>query len=156
MTTVEGLGADSDPPSPPGRTEVAPRARHKRQRLVRWDRFGRIPEVFVTSDPLARALTGVIATVVVTGTVFWGLESWRRFQVPEIIRPWWFRGPQFAIALAGIAAAVVETAYLVYFAIAGLIWRRWRGITLSFGVLSGGWTAIWILDRFVLDSVFIP
>lgn len=135
--------------------EVAPRARHLPQKRIRWDRYRGLPEVFVTSDALARTLTGVGAVVMLVGTVLWGVEAWDRFEVPEIVRPAWFRVPQFALALAGIVVAAIEIAYLSYFTAWGIIWRRWRGVTIAFAVVSGVWTAVWLIDRFVLDSVFI-
>jgi hypothetical protein len=134
---------------------VAPRARHAPQRLVRWDWYRRRPELFVTSDPLARAITAVAAVAIVVATVLWWFEAWNRVVVPGIIRPVWFRIPQFALALAGIVTAAVEVAYLADFAVTGTVWRRWRGVTAAFAAVSIVWTALWLLDRFVLDQVFI-
>ena len=67
----------------------------------------------------------------------------------------WFRVPQFALALVGIVVSSVEVAYLAYYTMTGTVWRRWRGVSIAFGLVSAVWTAVWLLDRFVLDTTFI-
>jgi Co/Zn/Cd efflux system component len=111
--------------------------------------------VYVTSDVLARVISGVVAAVLAAGMARWVIEANHRFFVPHPIRPVQFRVPQLLLAVAGLTAALVQVAYLTYFATTDRIWRRFRGVSITFAVLASAWTAAWLIDRYVLDAVFL-
>lgn len=124
-------------------------------RSVSFRRHRNLPELLIASHSLARLISGVAAVMIAVGSVFWAIEAGNRLDVPDAIRPAWFRATQFGLAAAGIVAAGVELVYLAYFAMTGYIWRRWRLVTVVFSVLASAWTALWLLDRFVLDGFFL-
>ena len=107
------------------------------------------------SDRLARVISGAIAAVLVLGGVRWAVEAWRRFAVSDAARPTWFRAPQMLLAVAGMTMSVLLIVYLVHFTGSGLVWRRWRGVAITFGALAASWTVLWWIDRLVLDWIFI-
>jgi hypothetical protein len=85
----------------------------------------------------------------------WGLEAYQRFGVPDFIRPDWFAVPQLLLALAGLAATLVEAVYLAFYAGWGRIWRRFRGVSITYAVLASAWMIVWLTDRFILDAAFL-
>jgi hypothetical protein len=120
---------------------------------IRLDSYNGKPEVFVESNRAARLLALAFTLVIVFGTGRWWSEAIDRFEVPDSVRPAGFRVPQRALAFAGIASAVVETVYLLYFTLFGRVWRRWRGVTIVFAVLTFTSTMLWLFDRFLLDQI---
>lgn len=138
--------ATSRPPAP-GAT-VPPRA-------VRVDWYHRRPEVYVASATVAQIVSGLIALLVVAGMVRWSIEAYNRYNVPGDVRPFQFRFVQLELAIAGLVAAATLTVYLVYYAATGVIWRFLREVSISFACLASAWTAVWFLDRFVLDAFFL-
>lgn len=147
--------AVGSPRRPVRADRIAPRARRTRHRFLRWDVNHGRPEIYITSERLARAIAATIASFVALATVLWAVQARQRLGVAEVVRPLWFRLPQFGLAVVGIALAAAEVVYLTYFALTGTVWRHWRGLTLGFGLVSAAWTAIWLLDRFALDAVFV-
>ncbi len=107
------------------------------------------------SDRVARFVSGAIAVVLIAGIALWAYEARERFNVPGDVRPTWFRGIQVVIAQVGVLATIVEAVYLVYFTATGRTWRRWRGVAIGFAVLAAVWTALWWIDRLLLDSIFL-
>ena len=59
------------------------------------------------------------------------------------------------MSLTGLVAAFVEAVYLVHYAATDLVWRRWRGVTIVFAILASASTVLWLVDRFLLDDVFV-
>jgi hypothetical protein len=124
-------------------------------RRMRVDKYHSRREVYVESDRLARLIMVAVVVIVAAGTVGWIVEARKRWSVIDAVRPDWFRVSQLALAIAGIAVALATIVYLSFYAITGRIWRRWRGLTIIFGALAGLWTGLWLIDRFVLDSIFL-
>ena len=147
LATDRAGGADSPTP-----TEAADLDAGRR---IRVERVGRMPDLIIASHSLARVIAVVAAVSIVIGSVFWIIEAGNRLDVPDVIRPAWFRTVQFGLAVAGIISAAVEFAYLAYFGLTGRIWRRWRTVTFVFALLASAWTILWLLDRFVLDEFFL-
>ena len=136
-------------------TTVAPGAADHPPKAVRWDRYRGRPELYVESDRVARAIAGIAAVLIVLTMIPWIREAMIRLDVPEFFRPAWFRWAQLLVALAGIFAALVEAVYLVHYTLTELVWRRWRGVTIVFAVLASTSTALWLVDRYLLDYVFL-
>lgn len=136
-------------------TTVAPGAADHPPKAVRWDRYRGRPELYVESDRVARAVAGIAAVLIVLTMIPWIREAVIRLDVPEFFRPAWFRWAQLLVALAGILAALVEAVYLVHYTLTELVWRRWRGVTIVFAVLASTSTALWLVDRYLLDYVFL-
>ena len=113
-----------------------------------WGDDRGVPELYVTSPRLARFGAALLGAFVVAGSVRW---AWvanalsRQELICEGCSADWFQPAQLALAVAGIAVALVTVAYLTYFVTSGRIWRRWRGIAVSFGVLAASWTALYLV-----------
>jgi hypothetical protein len=112
-----------------------------------------VPELYVTGHNGARVLTAVMAIGIAAGVVLWILEARDRFDVPLLVcdgcaPPEWFRWTQLLLAVVGIAAALVVLVYMVNFTVREVVWRRWRGVSIIFGVLAAAWTVLWWLDYF--------
>ena len=110
-----------------------------------------VPEAYVTGHNSARVLTAAMALGIAIGVVFWVVEARDRFDVPDIVcdgcaPPDWLRWTQLLLAVLGIAAAVVVFVYMVNFVVREFVWRRWRGVSIVFGVLAAAWIALWWLD----------
>lgn len=110
-----------------------------------------VPELYVTGHKGARVLTAVMAIGIAVGLIFWVLEARQRFEVPALVcdgcaPPEWFRWAQLLLAVPGILAGVVVLVYMVHFTIREIVWRRWRGVSITFGVLAATWTILWWLD----------
>jgi hypothetical protein len=135
------------------RSKVAPLAGERRQRAVRLDRHGAKPELYVESEPLARIIAGVVSALVVVGAVLWIREALARFDVPDVVRPGWFRWMQMSLAVAGIAVTFLYLVHLIRYTLTGLVWRYWRATTIAFAIATTAWTTLWLLDRLVLDGV---
>ena len=98
------------------------------------------------SPRLARFGAALLAAFVVFGTYRWAQVARDLFQpglVCEGCLPGWYRSTQLVLAVVGIGAAVVVMAYLAHFVITGRIWRRWRGVAMTFGALAASWAALW-------------
>ena len=145
----------SDEAAPGSSTAVAPGATDQPPKAVRWDRYRGRPELYVESEGLARATAGFSALVIVLAMVPWIRESVIRLDVPDFFRPAWFRWTQLLVSLVGLVAALVEAVYLVHYAWTDLVWRRWRGVTIVFAILASISTLLWIVDRYLLDRVFV-
>lgn len=107
----------------------------------------------MTDHQAARLLSAVLAVGVGVGTVFWWLEATDRFDVPSLVcagcaPPDWLRWSQLIVAALGIVAAVIQIVYFVNFAVRGVVWRRWRGVTIAFGTLAGVYTLLWWIQEF--------
>lgn len=122
---------------------------------VSLGRYHDKPALYIASDVLARVISAVVAVVIIVGMLRLAFEANDRFFVPDAVRPLWFRVSQLVLAAATFVAAGVEVAYLGYYSMWGLIWRRFRGVSLAFAVLASAWTILWLVDRFVLDAVFL-
>jgi len=112
-----------------------------------------VPELYVTGHRGARIVTAAIAIGIAVGSVFWVREARDRFDVPAILcdgcgPPDWFRWAQLLLAVVGIAAGIVVLVYMVNFVVRQYVWRRWRGVSLVFGVLAAAWTVLWWVDYF--------
>ncbi len=125
------------------------------ERRVRVDRYRKRRAVFVESDHVARFVSGTIAVVLIAGIALWAYEARERFNVPGDVRPTWFRAIQVVLAQVGVLAATAEAVYLVHFTVTGRTWRRWRGVAIGFAVIAAVWTALWWIDRLLLDSIFL-
>jgi hypothetical protein len=139
-------------------TAVAPRAMSRPDvGRIRVDSYRRrfLPEIYIESPLLAQVIAGVSAVVIVVGTALWWQEVSVRFAKPDVIRPAWYRTLQWSLGVVGIAAASLQVAYAVYFEWTGRVWRRWRAVSILFLSLSSAWTALWLVDRFLLDQVFL-
>jgi hypothetical protein len=112
-----------------------------------WGDHRRVPELYIKSPRLARIGAALLAIFVAIGTVRWAWVAYLLFRpqglVCEGCAPDWYRWTQLALAVAGIAVALGTMAYLVHFATTGRIWRRWRGVAMTFGALAASWTALW-------------
>lgn len=104
---------------------------------------------------MARAIAGGAVVLIVLAMVPWIREAVIRLDVPDFFRPAWFRWTQLLVAVAGLVAAVVEGVYLVHYALTDLVWRRWRGVTIVFAILASASTVLWLVDRYLLDYVFL-
>lgn len=112
----------------------------------------RLPELYVTHHRAARILSAVLAVGVTIGTVFWWREAITQFDVPVLVcadcaPPDWFRWTGLIVAVAGIAAAVIQVVYFLNFAVRGVVWRRWRGVAIAFGTLAAAYTLMWWGER---------
>ena len=110
-----------------------------------------VPELYITGHNGARVLTAALAVGIVLGVVFWAREARSRFDVPSLVCDGcapadWFRWTQLLLAVIGIAAALVVVVYMAHFTAHEVVWRRWRGASITFGVLAGAWTVLWWLD----------
>ncbi len=76
-----------------------------------------------------------------------------RFDVPDVVRPGWFRWMQMSLAVAGIAVTFLYLVHLIRYTLTGLVWRHWRATTIAFAIATTAWTTLWLLDRLVLDGV---
>jgi hypothetical protein len=111
--------------------------------------------VNVTSDGVAQFISAITAIVLLSGMGRWIVEANHRFFVPDAVRPFLFRLPQLLLAVAGLTSALAMVAYLTYFVTTGRIWRRFHGVGITFAVLASLWTVTWLLDRYVLDAIFL-
>lgn len=112
----------------------------------------RSPELHVTDHRAAQFLTLALAVLVAAGTVWWAFAAASTFEVPPLVcagcaPPDWFRWLHLAVAVVGIAAAVVQIAYFISFAVRGVVWRRWNTVTIALGALAAAWTAMQWIDR---------
>ncbi len=99
-------------------------------------------EVWITSDVIARAGSGAMAAIIAGGTAAWASRAERLFdqESSEV-----YRWTQLVIAIGGIAAACIASGYFVRIAATGRTWRMWRGVLITFAVLSASWTLLfWI------------
>jgi hypothetical protein len=115
------------------------------------DRRG-VPELYIKSPRLARIGAALLAAFVAIGTTWWAWVAralFRQELVCEGCAPDWYPLAQLVLAFAGIAAALVTMAYLTRFAASGRIWRRWTGVSATFGVLAASWTALYWVVRIV-------
>lgn len=107
-------------------------------------------ELYVKSDRVARVSAALLAVFVAVGTVWWALVAYGLFRPADLIcadcaPSDLFRWTQLGLAVAGIPAALVATAYLTYFAATDRMWRHWRSVAVTFGILAGAWTLlVWI------------
>jgi hypothetical protein len=112
-----------------------------------WGDHRRVPELYIKSPRLARIGAALLATFVAIGTARWAWVAGLLFRPRELVCEGcgadWYRWTQLALAVAGIAVALITMAYLVHFATSGRIWRRWRGVAMTFGALAASWTALW-------------
>jgi len=110
------------------------------------DRRG-VPELYIKSPRLARIGAALLTAFVAIGTGQWASTAYELFRPRELVcegcAPDWYRWTQLVLAIAGIIVALITMAYLAYFASSGRIWRRWRGVATTFGILAASWTALW-------------
>lgn len=55
------------------------------------------------------------------------------------------RDLQMVIAVPGMVMGVVGVVYLVYFAVTGRTFRRWRGVAVVFGTLVAAWLVVYLV-----------
>ena len=117
-----------------------------------WGDHRRVPELYIKSPRLARIGAWLLVAFVAVGTIGWASVSralFRQELVCEGCAPDWYPLAQLLLALAGISAALVTMAYLARFAASDRIWRRWTGVSVTFGVLAASWTALYWVVRIV-------
>jgi hypothetical protein len=145
------MSLDQSPPVPPDAPErdgpVDAAAIEADSPNATWgDRRG-VPELYVKSPRLARIGVALLTAFVAIGTARWAWTAYELSRPPELVcagcAPDWYRWTQLVLAIAGIIVALVTMAYLAYFASTGRIWRRWRGVATTFGILAASWTALW-------------
>jgi hypothetical protein len=145
------MSLDQSPPVPPDAPErdgpVDAAAIEADSPNATWgDRRG-VPELYVKSSRLARIGAALLTAFVAIGTARWAWTAYELSRPPELVcagcAPDWYRWTQLVLAIAGIIVALVTMAYLAYFASTGRIWRRWRGVAMTFGILAASWTALW-------------
>lgn len=145
------MSLDQSPPVPPDAPErdgpVDAAAIEADSPNAKWgDRRG-VPELYVKSPRLARIGAALLTAFVAIGTARWAWTAYELSRPPELVcagcAPDWYRWTQLVLAIAGIIVALVTMAYLAYFASTGRIWRRWRGVATTFGILAASWTALW-------------
>jgi hypothetical protein len=146
------MAVDESPPTSPDALEVEVRvdtaAIAAEAGDATWGDHRRVPELYIKSPRLARIGAALLAAFVAIGTARWAWVAKRLFRPPELVCEGcapadWYPATQLILAVLGIAVALVTMAYLVHFASSGRIWRRWRGVAMTFGILAASWTALW-------------
>ncbi len=105
-------------------------------------------ELYIKSDRIARITASALVVLIAIGAALWAWRAAALVRVPVIVcaecspPPDWFRGTQLILAVVGTASALLAMAYLVYFAGSGRVWRRWRGVTATFGILAAAWALL--------------
>lgn len=113
--------------------------------LVRYAATGRLTsrELWIRSDVPARLGSGAVALVLTLGSVAWGWRAYRLFRDQD----GWYRWTQLLIAIVGVVIAGVAVMYFLRIALTDRTWRRWRGVAVAFGVVSGSWTLLfWLVN----------
>lgn len=113
------------------------------------------PELRSRSAPIARAVSWATAFVITLGLMGW---AWTAVGLNDLCRrirdreagdlckepPAVLQDLQLVLAVAGILAGVVAVVYLVHFARTGWIWRRWRGVGMTFAGLVVAWLGVFV------------
>lgn len=124
----------------------------KRSSRAAWSsNEGLLPEVYIRSPKVARVGAGFLAAFVAIGAARWAWAAAALFRPLEVVCAGcapadWYRWSQLLLAVAGIPVALVTMAYLIHFAATGRIWRRWRGVAMTFGILAATWSLLWWVE----------
>lgn len=149
-TSYMAVDEKPHPPSPNGPRHplgVDTAAIEETSERATWGSHRGRTELYVKSDRVVRVSAVLLAVFVAVGTVGWALVAYGLFRPADLICAACapsdlFRWTQLSLAVAGIPAALIATAYLAYFAATDRMWRHWRSVAVSFGILAGAWTLL--------------